>query len=105
PASPPVCDDPTSRCQAPPSMWPLGRNQPLTPGLPFIRRAMALPYRTTGSLRPAFAPARPVGLTVKHPYAFALIARFPTALRIPLHSSVTLWVETAPVKLPTIHCP
>jgi hypothetical protein len=33
---------------------------------------MALPYRTTGSLRPAFAPVRPVRLTVKHPYAFAL---------------------------------
>ena len=33
---------------------------------------MALPYRTTGSLRPAFAPARRVCLAVKHPYAFAL---------------------------------
>src|SRR5690606_37832266 len=32
-------------------------------------------------------------------------ARCPTALRVPLHSSVTLWEETAPVKLPTIHCP
>src|SRR3569832_3035389 len=33
---------------------------------------MALPYRTTGSLSPAFAPARRVCLAVKHPYAFAL---------------------------------
>ncbi len=33
---------------------------------------MALPCRTTGSLRPAFAPARSVDLAVKHPYAFAL---------------------------------
>ena len=33
---------------------------------------MALPFRTTGSLRPAFAPARRVCLAVKHPYAFAL---------------------------------
>ena len=33
---------------------------------------MALPLGTTGSLRPAFAPARLVGLAVKHPYAFAL---------------------------------
>ena len=33
---------------------------------------MALPLGTTGSLRPAFAPARLVGLTVKLPYAFAL---------------------------------
>ncbi len=32
-------------------------------------------------------------------------ARFPTALRLPSHSSVTLWEETAPVKLPTIQCP
>ena len=36
---------------------------------------MALPYRTTGSLRPAFAPARHVCLAVKLPYAFALLMR------------------------------
>ena len=34
---------------------------------------MALPYRTTGSLSPAFAPARLVGLAVKLPYAFTLV--------------------------------
>ena len=66
---------------------------------------MALPYRTTGSLRPGFPPARRVSLTVKHSYAFALTARFPTALRVPSRSSVTLWEETAPVKLPTIRGP
>ncbi len=66
---------------------------------------MALPFGTTGSLRPAFAPARPVRLAVKHPLAFARIARFPTALRVPSRSSVTLWEETAPVKLPTMHGP
>src|ERR1041384_2716000 len=65
---------------------------------------MALPHATTGSLRPAFASARLVGLAVKHPSTFALYARLPTVLRVPLHSSVTLWEETAPVKLPTIHC-
>src|SRR5450631_3044656 len=32
-------------------------------------------------------------------------ARLPTALSVPSHSSVTLWEETAPVKLPTIHGP
>ena len=32
---------------------------------------MALPYRTTGSLRPAFAPARLVSLAVKHAFANA----------------------------------
>ena len=34
---------------------------------------MALPYRTTGSLRPTFVPARPVCLAVKHPFAFTLM--------------------------------
>src|SRR3974377_1783191 len=66
---------------------------------------MALPHGTTGSLSPAFAPARLIGLAVKHPYALALYARLPTVLRMPLDSSVTLWEETAPVKLPTKHCP
>ena len=65
---------------------------------------MALPHRTTGSLRPAFASARLVGLAVKLPYAYALHARLPTALRKPLHASVTLSEATAPVKLPTWHC-
>ncbi len=62
---------------------------------------MALPYGTTRSLSPAFAPARSVDLAVKLPYAFALFARLPTVLREPLSSSVTFWEETAPVKLPT----
>ena len=64
-----------------------------------------LPYRTTGSLRPTFVPARRVGLAVKRAFAFILYARFPTVLSAPSYSSVTLWEETAPVKLPTIHCP
>ena len=61
---------------------------------------MALPYGTTGSLRPAFAPARLVGLAVKLPYAFALYGWFPNSLREPSHASVTFWEATAPVKLP-----
>ena len=44
---------------------------------------MALPFRTTGSLKPAFAPARLVSLAVKLPYAFALYGRFPLGLREP----------------------
>ena len=44
---------------------------------------MALPLGTTGSLRPAFAPARVVSLAVKLPYAFALDGRFPFGLREP----------------------
>src|SRR5690606_39067559 len=65
---------------------------------------MALPYRTTGSLYPTFVPARPVGLTVKHPYAIALHARLPSVLRVPLKASDTLSEATTPVKLPTTHC-
>ena len=33
---------------------------------------MAIPLYTTGSLSPSFLPARPVGLAVKLPSAFAL---------------------------------
>ena len=66
---------------------------------------MALPCRTTGSLTPAFAPARPVGLAVKLPCAFALYAWFPIRLREPSHASVTFLEATAPVKLPTRQCP
>src|SRR5688500_8578791 len=58
-----------------------------------------------GSLPPAFVPARLVGLAVQHACAFALTAGLPSRLRIPLNASVTLWEATAPVKLPTSHCP
>ena len=34
-----------------------------------------------------------------------LIEWFPSILREPLGASVTLWEATAPVKLPTYHCP
>ena len=66
---------------------------------------MALPCGTTGSLRPAFAPARDVSLAVKLSYAFALDGWFPLSLRGPSRASVTLWEATAPVKLPTMQCP
>ena len=62
---------------------------------------MALPLGTTGSLRPAFAPARDVSLAVKLPYAFILYDWFPISLREPSYASVTFWEATAPVKLPT----
>ena len=61
---------------------------------------MALPHGTTGSLRPAFAPARLVSLAVKLPYAFTLVGWFPISLREPSRASVTFWEATAPVKLP-----
>ena len=60
---------------------------------------MALPLATTGSLSPAFAPARLVGFAVKRPYTYTLYTRLPTVLRAPSGSSVTVWEETAPVKL------
>ena len=46
-----------------------------------------------------------MGLAVKHPSTYALVTRLPTGLRVPLGSSVTLWEETAPVKLPDEHGP
>ena len=66
---------------------------------------MALPLGTTGSLCPAFAPDRLVGLTVKHPCAIALYIRLPSVLRVPWEASVTLLEATTPVKLPTKRCP
>jgi hypothetical protein len=60
---------------------------------------MALPHGTTGSLRPTFVSARAVALAVKRASTFALDDRLPTGLSPPLHSSVTLLEETAPVKL------
>ena len=58
-----------------------------------------MPHSTAGSLGPAFATVRPVGLTVRLAYTLALVSRLPSAMSQPLDSSVTLWEETAPVKL------
>src|SRR5882757_4444400 len=60
---------------------------------------MALPSGTTGSLRPTFVPARPIGLAVKHPYTFTLDARLPTGLRVPLHSSV---LRVTPIRVDSL---
>ena len=51
---------------------------------------MAIPRSTTGSLVPTFVSARPVGLAVRLPYAFALYSRLPTDLREPLDPFVIL---------------
>src|ERR1700748_3733409 len=72
PPPPPGCTEPTSRCQTIPSIWTLGEDQPVIPGVPFSRLATALPHATAGSLVPAFAPVRHVCLTVKHPCALTL---------------------------------
>ena len=84
----------------PPSMWTLGGDQPVIPRVAFIRWATAFPFSTAGSLSPTFVPARLVGLAVKHPYAFALCAWFPSKLRVSLGASVTLWEAT-----PQSNCP
>ena len=86
----PGCDEPTSRCQTSPSMWTLGGDKPVIPGVPFIRWAMALPRGATGSLWPTFVPARLVSLAVKLSYAIALDAWFPIRLREPSRASVTI---------------
>ena len=65
---------PPRRCEL------LGEISLLSPGVPFILWAMALPRRTTGSLWPTFVSVRLVGLTVKLVYAIILNKRFPTAL-------------------------
>ena len=102
----PGCDEPTSRCQTSPSMWTLGRDQPVIPRVAFIRWATALPFGTAGSLSPTFVPVRLVCLTVKHASAICTLGDwFPSNLSVPLGASVTLWEATAPVKLPTWHCP
>ena len=64
------------------------------------------PFHTghIGSLGPGFPSARLIGLAVKLASTLTLYARLPTALSQPLGSSVTLWEEAAPVKLPTKHC-
>ena len=64
------------------------------------------PFHTghIGSLGPAFASARPIGLAVKPASTLTLYVRLPTALSRPLDPSVTLWEGAAPVKLPTKHC-
>src|SRR3990170_6291726 len=36
PSSAPGCDEPTSRCQTAPSIWTLGRDQPVIPRVPFV---------------------------------------------------------------------
>src|SRR6266700_4831078 len=66
---------------------------------------MAIPHSTTGSLGPTFVSARRVCLTVKLAYIHILDTSLPTRLSQPSYSSVTLWEDTAPVKLAGCQCP
>ena len=101
--------DVTSRhrgAKPPPSIWALGRDQPVIPGVPFILWAMSLPYGNTGSLCSSFLPDRLVCLPVKRPYAITLYGRLPIVLRAPFRSlRYTFGGDHPPVKLPTKQCP
>src|SRR5256886_1665003 len=66
---------------------------------------MTRPHGITGSLTPTFVPARAVALAAGRPSAFALMVRFPPALRAPLRPSLKISGGTAPVKLPASHGP
>ena len=77
----------------------------LSPG--YLLSGELRPFHTesAGSLRPTFVSVRDISLTVKHSSTFTLYRRLPTALRVPLYSSVTLLEETTPAKLPDYHGP
>lgn len=64
---PPGCDEPTTRYQATPSMGSVGSDWPYFPGELLSLATVAFPHSTTASLGPAFAPARPVGLSSQAP--------------------------------------
>ena len=83
----------------------LGKISLLSPGYLLAVKRRRFHKHAAGSLVPAFAPARHVCLTVKHPCALTLDTWLPTRLRVPLGASVTFWEATAPVKLPARHCP
>src|ERR687885_128526 len=68
-------DRTVSRRSEPSSCTTLTGDKPVIPSVPFIRCAIARPRGTTGSLRPTFVPARPVGLAVRQAYAVTLCKR------------------------------
>jgi len=64
-------------------MWTIGRDQPVIPGVTFIRWASPLLQVRVGSLRSTFVTARDVPLAAGLPYAFTLSLRFPSGAREP----------------------
>ena len=64
-----------------------------------------LPYRTTGSLCPTFVPARLVSLAVKRACAITSSSAISDRAERTFELLRYLLEETAPVKLPTMHCP
>jgi hypothetical protein len=77
--------------------YPRSTFYPLSDGLSIQHR------RITNAV---FRPCSTDGSRSQAPfYVCARVARLPTGPRAPLRSSVTLWEETAPVKLPDEQCP
>ncbi len=103
--SAPGCDEPTSRCQTPPS-YDLGRYQPVIPGVPLSvehdgpsiqnHRITMTCFRTCSRRRSQSSPSMPIctNLLMSDPGL--------ANLRAP---PLRFGEETAPVKLPTRHCP
>ena len=91
----PGCDEPTSRCQTAPSMWTIGRDQPVIPRVTFIRvRCLSHVNWSedlySGSFAPTFVSAWVVALAVKLAFAHTLSSRFPSVTSQPLNASGTL---------------
>ena len=76
-----------------------------TPKQPFCKAAFVLIVCACGVVAVSYTHLDVYKRQVKHAYAIALASRCPTVTSVPSNSSVTLWEETAPVKLPTMHCP
>jgi len=101
--SSPGCDEPTSRCQTTPSIWTLGRHQPVIPGV--LLSVSDGP--STRDHRITMPTSSLLDLLVSQSAGLCHYTRrrFPTVLSLPSHASVTLWEATAPVKLPPCAVP
>jgi hypothetical protein len=77
--------------------YPRSTFYPLSDGLPIQHRRI-----TNADFRPCSTCRSRSQAPL---YVCARVARLPTGPRAPLRSSVTLWEETAPVKLPDEHGP
>ncbi len=105
PSPAPGCDEPTSRCQTMPSIWTSWASSACYPRRTFYPLSDGPSTRDHRITMTDFRLCSTCCLAVRQAYAIALNERFPTALSPPSRASVTLWEATAPVKLPTMHCP
>ena len=63
----------TSRWQTAATMCTLNRHYPVIPSVTFIHWALWSSLSKSGSLYPAYAPVRLIGLTVKHAFRYYAI--------------------------------